>query len=294
MTMESGPTEGRISIVLPAYNEEMGLGSVIRDIRRVMEKEGLAYELILVDDGSTDRTAAIGREQGLRVLRHPVNRGSGAARKTGILSARGDIIVMMDADGTYPADSIPEALRYLPEYDQVSGVRSREFGRLRFLRTVVKWAIRKFASLLAKREIPDLNTGFKVFKRDIALKYIHLLPDGFSCTTTLTLAFVCNGHFVKHIPIEYFPRIGKTKFHPVKDTLNYVVTILRMIMYFNPLRIILPLSFLLAVIGVLKTIYDVYFKVYDMQESDIVILMTAVILGVFGLLADLIVTQGKR
>ena len=286
--------QGLISIVLPAYNEEMSLGGVIDDIHEVMEEKGLDYEFILVDDGSTDRTPQIARDKGLRVLRHPENRGSGAARKTGILSAKGDIVVMMDADGSYPAKSIPEALQYFPEYDQVSGVRSQEFGRLKFLRKAVKWVIRTFASFLAKSKIPDLNTGFKVFKRDVALRYLHLMPDGFSCTTTLTLAFLCNGHFIKHVPIEYYPRIGKAKFHPIKDTYNYIITIIRIIMCFNPLRIFLPLSFILAMIGVVKTIYDVYFKFYDMQESDIVILMTAVILATFGLLADLIVTQGKR
>lgn len=285
---------GSASIVLPAYNEEEAIGGVIDEVKETMAEAGIEYELVVIDDGSTDRTGEIALDRGVRVVRHPDNRGSGASRKTGIQEVSGDIVVMIDADGTYPVKSIPEVFQYFPEYDQVSGVRNVEFGRLRLLRKPVKWLIRKFASFLANEPIPDLNTGFKAFKRDVALKYLYLLPDGFSCTTTLTLAFICNRHFIKHIPIEYYPRIGKSKFHPIKDTYSYILTVVRMTMYFNPLRIFLPLSFFIAVIGVAKTLYDVYYKIHIMEASDIIILLTAVIVGTFGLLADLIVMQGRR
>lgn len=285
---------GLISIVLPAFNEEKGIGHVIDEIKETMAGSGLDYELIVVDDGSTDRTNEIARSKEVLVVRHPENRGSGAARRTGILKARGEIVVMIDADGTYPAKSIPDVVQYFPEYDQVSGVRGDDLSSPRALRQSVKWLIRKFASILANSDIPDLNTGFKAFKREVALKYLHILPNGFSGTTTLTLAFLCNGYFIKHIPIEYYPRVGQSKFRPIKDTYNYILTVVRLIMYFNPLRIFLPLSFIIAAIGVIKTLYDVYFKFYVMEQSDIIILLTAVIVATFGLLADLIVTQGKR
>lgn len=285
---------GLVSIVLPAYNEESAIGRVIDDIKESMEGREQDYELIVVDDGSTDRTNEIARSKEVRVVRHPENRGSGTARKTGILEARGDIVVMIDADGTYPAKSIPEVFQYFPEYDQVSGARGDDLSSPRMLRKSVKWLIRKFASFLADSEIPDLNTGFKAFKREVALRYIHLLPSGFSGTTTLTLSFLCNGHFIKHIPIAYYPRIGLSKFRPVKDTYNYILTVVRLIMYFNPLRIFLPVSLIIAVIGVIKTLYDVYFKSNVMEQSDIIIMLTAVIVATVGLLADLIVAQGKR
>ena len=128
----------------------------------------------------------------------------------------------------------------------------------------------------------------------MALRYLYLLPDGSSCTTTITLAFLCNGHFIKHMTIDYYPRIGHSKFHPINDTYSYILAIVRMIMQFNPLRIFLPLSLMIALIGMGKTVYDVYYKVHVMEQSDILILLTALIVGTFGLLADLIVTQGKK
>ena len=222
--------EEMVSIVLPAYNEELSIGRVLDEIKETMAARGMEreidYEVIVVDDGSTDRTGEIARSRGVRVVCHPESRGSGAARKTGILDASGEIIVMLDADGTYPVKSIPDVFEYFPRFDQVSGVRSDDFGTLRLLRKSVKWAIRKFASFLAKSEIPDLNTGFKAFKRDIALKYLYLLPDGFSCTTTITLAFLCNGHFIKHIPIDYYPAsVGpsstRSRTHPVTSSPLY-------------------------------------------------------------------------
>ena len=135
-----------VSIVLPTYNEELAIGRVIDDVEAAMAPTDIDYELIVVDDGSTDRTAEIAQAKGTRVIRHPENRGSGSARKTGILEAVGEIIVMIDTDGTYSAHSIPEALGYFPEYDQVSGVRTDDFGKYRFLRKAVKWLILQFAS----------------------------------------------------------------------------------------------------------------------------------------------------
>ena len=283
-----------VSIVLPAYNEEQAIGKVIDDIHGAMKKESAyAYEIIVVDDHSEDKTAQIAKSKDARVITRLVQGGSGASRKTGILAAEGDIIVMLDADGSYEAGDIPKLLRFFPDYDQVNGARTSEQGTLKLLRTPAKWFIRQLACYLTSTHIPDLNTGLKAFKKDIMKKYIWVLPNGFSCVTTMTLAFLANGYAVKYIPTTYHKRIGKSKFHPIKDTVAYLNTVIRMVMYFRPLRIFLPVSAALVLFGIVKSILSLVYT-SSLQESDIIIFMTAMILGALGLIADLIVSYGKR
>lgn len=285
----------KISVIIPAYNEEEAIEKVLDDVTRVMKEHSYDFEIIVIDDASTDRTAEIARDKGVKLIKHTVNKGVGAARKTGILNSTGETIVMLDADGTYPAGSIPELLKYIPEYDQVIGCRNSEHGYLKVLRQPVKWIMFKLASFLVKQNIPDLNSGFRALKKEIILKYLYLIPNGFSCVSTMTLVFLCNDYNVKYIPIEYYKRIGKSKFRIFIDTRDFLFTIIRIIMYFNPLRIFIPLTFSLFVIGIIKTVYDVFFSsLGHMQGSDVVLLLSAVIIATFGLLADLIVTQAKR
>lgn len=282
-----------VSILLPAYNEEEAIGKVIDDIQKAMKGTAHRYEILVVDDNSTDRTAEIARAKKVRVVTRHVRSGSGASRRTGILAAEGEIIVMLDADGSYEAADIPKLLEYFPDYDQVNGARTSEQGTLKFLRAPAKWFIRKLACYLTKTNIPDLNTGLKAFKKEIMKKYLWVLPDGFSCVTTMTLAFLTNGYAVKYIPTTYHKRIGQSKFHPVKDTASYINTVVRMVMYFNPLRIFIPLSVSLFCFGVLKSIIT-YILTGRLQSSDIIIFMTAVITTTLGLIADLIVAYYNR
>jgi polyisoprenyl-phosphate glycosyltransferase len=224
------------SIILPAFNEEKAISSVIDGIHAVLTAEKYTYELIVVDDGSTDNTYNIAIAKNTAVYRHAKNSGSGAARKTGLRHAKGDIIVMLDCDATYPAKEIPALLKYVPEYDQVIGARNKEYGNLRLLRMLVKRFANKTASFLTGTRIQDLNSGFRAFKKDIAIKYLDVIPNGFSCASTLTLIFVCNKYKVKFIPIDYYKRIGRSKFIPVKDTFLFIFTILRTIIYFRFLK----------------------------------------------------------
>jgi len=285
----------KISIILPVYNEEESIGQVIDDVFAVMSGTDYDFEIIVVDDASADRSAEIARTKKIRLLQHIHNKGVGAARKTGILNCQGGIIVMLDSDNTYPAKSIPEALKFIPQYDQVIGIRDRERGTLRILRRPVKWLMFRLASFLAKQHIPDLNSGFRVLKKEIILKYLYLIPDGFSCVSTMTLIFLCNGYDIKYIPIEYYQRKGKSKFRIVNDTRDFLFTIIRIIMYFNPLRIFIPLSLILLGTGIIKVLFDVYIaSIHNMQESDIVIIVSAINILTFGLLADLIVTIHKK
>lgn len=287
--------DSKVSVVLPVYNEEQAIGLVLDDVTRIMRKNSYDFEIVVVDDGSTDTSIQIARERGVRIVRHASNKGCGAARKTGILNSEGDIILMLDADGTYPIESIPEILKHFPECDQVIGARHKEQGTFKILRQPVKWLMFRLASYLAKTKIPDLNSGLRAFKKDVVSKYLYLIPNGFSCVSTITLLFISNGYTVKFVPIEYYKRIGKSKFDAFIGTRDMLFTIIRIIMHFNPLRIFIPLSFLLFILGAIKTVYDVWFSsARNMHSSDAVILIGAINILVLGLLADLIVTQRRK
>lgn len=290
----------QLTVLLPAFNEELAIEGVLSEIVETLADEPLRYEILVVDDASTDATAeraerfaAECRQCGVRVIRCAENRGAGAARKAGVRQAQGEIVVMLDADGSYPAEAIPALLRWFPTYDQVNGARTSEQGTLPWLRKPAKWFIRTLASYLTGHKIPDLNTGLKAFKREAMLPWLWVVPDGFSCVTTMTLAFLTNGYAVKYVPTRYRPRIGRSKFHPLKDTLAYLSTVLRMVLYFRPLKVFLPLSGMLMLLGAVKTIFDLRLT-GSMQESDIVIFVAAFMTCMLGLLAEIIVAHHRR
>ena len=290
----------QLSVILPAHDEEQAVAAVLGEIVEVLSEEPIRYEVLVVDDGSADGTAAVAEQFArncwqcpVRVIRCPERRGAGAARKVGIRRARGDIIVMLDADGTYSARSIPEMLAYFPAYDQVNGARTSEQGTLPWLRRPAKWFIRKLACYLTGREIPDLNTGLKAFRREEMLRWLWVVPDGFSCVTTMTLAFLSNGRAVKYIPTPYRPRIGRSKFHPIKDTLSYFGTVLRMVLYFRPLKVFLPLSGLMIAAAAAKSVLS-FARTGSMQESDIVVMVAGFMTCMLGLLAEVIVAHHRR
>ena len=290
----------QLTVLLPAFNEQDAICSVLDEIVAALSEEQIRYEILVVDDASDDRTAELAEQFArscwqcpVRVVHCRENRGAGAARKVGIRHARGEIVVMLDADGSYPAAAIPNLLKHFPGYDQVNGARTSEQGTLPWLRGPAKWFIRKLASYLTGHRIPDLNTGLKAFKRESMLPWLWVVPDGFSCVTTMTLAFLTNGYAVKYVPIEYRPRIGKSKFHPIKDTLSYLTTVLRMVLYFRPLKVFLPLSGLMIGGGVLKSVAS-FWCTGSMQESDIVIMVAGFMTCMLGLLAEVIVAHHRR
>jgi len=290
----TGDEELGLSVVLPTYNEEQAIEQVVGEIRDALRDWDGTWEIMVVDDASTDRTASLAEGLGVRIVRRVENGGAGASRKTGIAAARGALIAMLDVDGTYVPAHLPELLSHCAIYDQVNGARTSEQGTLKLLRTPAKWLIRKLAEWVSKRPIPDLNTGMKVFKRDIMRRYTWVIPDGFSCVTSMTLAFLCNGHPVKYVPVEYRPRIGKSKFHPVRDTALYAATVMRVIMYFRPLRIFGPVATALFVLAAAKGWYSWRLSGQGtLQESDIILAVGAIIVLVLGLLADLIVAQRR-
>ncbi len=296
MTSSDRDTESEIdvSIILPVHNERGHLSDEIDRIRKAMDESDLSYEMIVVDDGSTDGSTEILQGMtGIRLIRFHTNHGSGYARRYGTRAARGRVVVWTDVDMSYPNDEIPRLVRELDGFDQVVGARSSEQGTSKFLRVPAKWFIRKLASILAATEIPDLNSGFRAFRRDVALQYLHLLPDGFSCVSTITLAFLSNGYSVKYVPIDYFPRAGDSKFHWLRDTRRYLLQVVRMTMLFNPLRVLMPVGLALGAMGIAKTVYDVATKDFRIATNTLVILLAALGVTVVALLADLIVQISK-
>lgn len=283
----------KVSIVIPAYNEEATIGEVLDVVLSTMKNENCDYEVIVVDDGSRDNTPQIALERdGVKLVQHVRNKGVGAARTTGIRNAQGEIVTMIDGDGTYPAEDIPKLLKHMDRYDMVVGARVREAGSLPLLRGPMKFFIRKLAEYITRSKIDDLNSGLRAFRKDIATQFLNVLPEGHSWVSTLTIAFLSNGYDIKYPPIEYHRRRGKSTFHPIADTFAYFLLVFRTAMYFKPLKIFFPLAAVVFITGAVRTVYDAK-VLHDIKESDVIIVLTSIILGTMGLLADLIVKQHK-
>ena len=284
-----------ISVVIPAYNEEKGISEVLADLKTILDDTHLQYEIIIVDDGSSDKTAEIVQKQDfVRLIQHPVNRGYGAALKTGIKSASGDWILITDADGTYPNESIPELLKYSGEYDMVVGARTGENVSIPMYRRPAKLFLTKLANYLVETKIPDLNSGMRLFRKEDSMKYFHILPSGFSFTTTITLSYLSDGFLVKYVPIDYHERHGSSKIKPFKDGMNFILLILKAITYFNPLKVFLPISFIMLLAAALLFWYTAFVVGKLADISVIVLIVASIQIGLFGLLADLIVKRSEH
>jgi len=286
-----------VTIVLPCYNEE---GHVVAEIERItaaMEASGYSYELMCVNDASTDDTLAklyeaAPRFPKMEVVNFHRNSGSGTVRRIGTQRARGEIVVWTDADMTYPNERIPELVQILekdPTIDQVVGARTTEQGTYKLLRVPAKWFIRKFAERLTGARIPDLNSGLRAFRREVSLPYLRLLPAGFSCVTTITMSFRANNHELYFLPIDYSKRAGKSKFKFGKDAYRYILQVLRMTMYFNPLKALMPVALTLLGVGFLKAIYDLVAHDLHIATGTVLVFVTGLLIASLALLADLIV-----
>ena len=286
-----------VSVVLPCYNEADHVLLELQRITAALDKSGLTFEVLAIDDASTDGTRAVLDEAAttmpsLHVLAFRRNGGSGTARRIGTLRARGEIVVWTDADLTYPNERIPELVQLLlddPTYDQVVGARTSEEGTHKWLRVPAKWFIRKIAERLSNQRIPDLNSGLRAFRREVALPYLPLLPAGFSCVTTITMAFLSNQHDICYVPIEYSRRAGRSKFHFIKDAYRYILQVLRMVMYFDPLKVLMPPALWLIGIGAVKAVVDMVRHPFYFPASTVLLVITGLLIGSLALLADLIV-----
>jgi polyisoprenyl-phosphate glycosyltransferase len=293
----AAPDAPYVTIVLPCYNEQDHVIAELDRIDAAMAASRYPYELLVIDDKSTDRTLrilqdAVPRFPAMRLMPFRRNGGSGTARRIGTTEARGQIVVWTDADMTYPNERIPEFVRYLddnPDVDQVVGARTSEEGTHKWARVPAKWVIRKIASSLAATPIPDLNSGLRAFRREVSLPYLRLLPPGFSCVTTITMAFLSNQHAVEYLPIGYAKRSGVSKFHPFRDAYRYILQVLRMVMYFNPLKVLMPVALWIMGLGVVKLVVDLIRYDLHVTTSSLLLIVVGFQIIVLGLIGDLVV-----
>jgi glycosyltransferase involved in cell wall biosynthesis len=274
----------QVSVVIPAFNEAAHVLDQVRAVQDVLRASGWEHEVIVVDDGSTDGTAEkAAQAPGVRVLRRRRNRGYGAALKLGIEAARYGWILITDADGTYPTAAIPTLLAQAEGSDMVVGARIGTSVSIPFARRPAKAFLRWLASYLAGQRLPDINSGLRLMRADLVRRYEHLLPSGFSFTTTITLAAACNDHIVEYVPIDYHARLGESKIRP-RHAYDFALLILRTIVFFNPLKVFMPLGALLAAAGLAKLAYDILLD--NLSESTLLGLLGALIVWAVGLLAD--------
>ena len=283
-----------VSVVLPVYNEAAHLGTELDRITAALQRSRYSWEVLVVDDGSDDGSGdlALGRD-GVRLLRSARNRGCGAARRIGTLAAAGRVVVWTDADMTYPNDEIPALVEDLGDADQLVGARTTEQGTLKALRIPTKWAIRRLASYLSRTRIPDLNSGFRAMRRDVAEQFVSHLPEGFSCVTTITMLFLMNGYSVRYKPVEYRPRSGRSKFHWWADTRRYVLQVVRMMLSHDPLRVFMPLAAILGAVFAAKLGYDLAGKDLRVATNTLLLGFAAIQTLAIGLLADLVVRASR-
>jgi len=274
-----------LAVIVPAFNEADGIRGTIDRVREVLAGLHVSTEIIVIDDGSTDGTGQRAAECGARVLTHGWNRGYGAALKTGILATGARAIMIMDADCTYPPDAIPRLYARLDGADMVVGARALSSSGVAWVRKPGKWMLNRFASYLIGRNIPDLNSGMRVMKRETVLTYMHLCPSGFSFTSTITLAMLANGHNVLYEPIEYAKRTGRSKIR-ASHFASFILLVVRAIVLFNPLKVFLPVGAVAFLVGVGKLIQDIWLD--NLSETTVMAFLSAITIWSVGLLADMI------
>jgi glycosyltransferase involved in cell wall biosynthesis len=275
------------SLIIPAYNEQNGILPVLDELRATLNAAACEYEIIVVNDGSTDDTGKLLRPyKGIRLVEHRRNCGYGASLKTGIRNAKHDWIVITDADGTYPNDRIPHLVSLTEQADMVVGARIGANVRYSNLRKIPKWFLVRFAQWLTRSKIPDLNSGLRVFRKSIVERFLTILPNNFSFTTSITVAMLMNNYAVHYEPIDYHARVGKSKIKPIRDTLRFVQLILRTGVYFAPLRIFMPLAGIFFAGFLISLLHNLW--IHDLTERTLILLIAATQIGMFALLADMI------
>jgi len=274
-----------VAVVIPAFNEAGAVGAIVKRVRAALSATPFAFDVVVVDDGSSDGTAREAEAHGARVIRLAENGGYGAALKAGINATRSNYVVITDADGTYPPERIPSLVERMDRADMVVGSREMSDVSIARIRRPAKMFLNGLASYLSGRHIPDLNSGLRVMRRSILMKFIHLLPSGFSFTSTITLAMLCTNHRVTYVPVACAPRVGSSKIRP-SDFTAFLMLVLRTVVLFNPLKVFLPLGTMLFMIGVVKLVYDIF--LWNLSETAVMAFLAAVIVWSVGLLADMI------
>jgi glycosyltransferase involved in cell wall biosynthesis len=269
-----------VSVIIPAMNEAGAVGGVVRELAQA----AAWHEILVIDDGSADDTAGEAKAAGARVIRHPYNKGNGAAVKTGIRSSTGEYILIIDADGQHKPEDALRLTSRLGEYDLVVGARSRETqaGSVRrWGNAMLNW----LAGFLTERDIPDLTSGFRAARRACLLEFLSMLPNGFSTPTTTTLCFIKAGYSVTFAAVEARQRIGTSKIRLSSDGPKFLLIMLRVITIFSPLRIFLPIAAASFVVGTGYAIWTVLTQRH-VTNSSVLLIVLAVIVFLFGLVSE--------
>ena len=278
----------KVSIIIPALNEAGSLGSVVERLTEVLEEHraalSLAYEILVVDDGSSDETMRVAKEAGARVVHHPENLGNGAAVKAGMRAAGGDYWILMDADGQHDPATVPKIVEGLDRYDMVVGARTKGRGT-GVHRNLANKVYNLFASYVSGRKIPDLTSGFRGMRAKVARRFIYLLPNTFSYPTTLTLAFIRTGHSVLFEPIEAAPRVGKSKIRLIRDGVRFFYIIVRIATFFSPFKVFFPLSLLSALLGIGNYVYT-FITQHRFTNMSMLLFVQAVMLTALALISE--------
>ena len=270
----------RVSVVVPAYNEGASIGTLVSDLRHAASWR----EILVVDDGSADDTARRATDAGARVVRHPYNKGNGAAVKTGIRNATSDFVLILDADGQHRPNDAPRLVAKLNEYELVVGARSPA-TQATFARRAGNGALNAIASYLTGRRIPDLTSGFRAARREHFLEFLHLLPNGFSTPTTTTLAFLKAGYSVWFEPVEAGVRDGRSKIRLGPDGVQFFVILLKVITIFSPMRVFLPLSLTSFALGGAYAVWTIFTQSH-VTNSSVLLILLSVIIFLVGLVSE--------
>jgi len=279
-----------ISVVIPAYNESGGIGSTVSAVRQTLIDARIEkFEIIVVNDGSTDGTADEASAAGATVLSHPHNLGYGHSLKRGILAARHATIAITDADMTYPVDQIPALLNeFRKGFDMIVGQRTGEYYRESVVKAPLRRVLKFLVEYAAGRRVPDVNSGFRIFDRDTAASHFNHVCDTFSFTTSLTLAYMMNGRFVGYIPIAYHHRAGRSKVRLLRDSLRTLQYIVEAVIYFNPLKAFLLLAMILVAGALLSFLMGTIFSLNALYYLGVGNIMLAVLTTCLGFLAVLL------
>jgi glycosyltransferase involved in cell wall biosynthesis len=278
-------TTPEISVIIPAYNEQAVIASVVDQVHRVLGPLGRPYETIVVDDGSDDCTAFRARASGARIIAHPYNIGNGAAVKTGIRSARGRILVMLDGDGQHPPDAIPRLLEKLGPYDMVVGARMSS-SATDLHRDVANRAFSGLATYVSGQRIEDLTSGFRAIKTDVARQFVSLLPNSFSYPSTITLAAIRSGYSLAYVPVRTTRRIGKSKIQPLRDGYRFLLIILKITTLYSPLKLFMPISILMFLVGLGYGLYKIFVLGARYGPTSAMLMSTAVVVFLVGLVSE--------
>ncbi|MDH7555076.1 MAG: glycosyltransferase family 2 protein [Spirochaetota bacterium] len=283
-----------LTLIVPVYNEISAIENSIIHLKAIKKNcKDFNLEIILVNDGSTDGTEKIlqgvANDKDLKIMHHSKNRGYGAALKTGIRAAKHDFIAITDADATYPDERIPEFFKDVitNDLDMLVGARIGESVNIPLIRKFPKWVINQLANYMVGTNIPDLNSGMRIMKKSVVEKFMKILPEGFSFTSTITIAMLANDYQVKYVPIDYHQRKGKSKIRPFYDTLNFVRLIVRTVMFFDPLKVFLPLSLPLLLCGVAMVLIEgILYR--NINTVSVLITLSGLNILTVGMLAEMI------